>query len=295
MMGVESGAEWVVGSMSLMAMAAVVITVILAGLVHGALGLGFPMVATPLIAVFLDVRVAILITLLPTAAVNIASIWTAKPTAALLRRYSVLAVTSLVGAVIGAMVLAVSSAEPFKLLLALLILLFLYVSNRGISQRGKNKQGASSEGAGSDSASSEGAGSDSAWGRDCFMSNPLPAMIITGLLGGFSAGTTNVMVAILIIYFLALEVERREMVPAMNLCFLIGKVSQIAVFAAAGLVDLRLILTTTPLALIALAALWAGQKVSDKIPQDRYRRLLRYLLAVLAAVLLYQFFSAFYF
>jgi uncharacterized membrane protein YfcA len=127
------------------------------------------------------------------------------------------------------------------------------------------------------------------------MSNPLPAMIITGLLGGFSAGTTNVMVAILIIYFLALEVERREMVPAMNLCFLIGKVSQIAVFAAAGLVDLRLILTTTPLALIALAALWAGQKVSDKIPQDRYRRLLRYLLAVLAAVLLYQFFSAFYF
>jgi uncharacterized membrane protein YfcA len=290
MMGVESGAEWVVGSMSLMAMAAVVITVILAGLVHGALGLGFPMVATPLIAVFLDVRVAILITLLPTAAVNIASIWTAKPTAALLRRYSVLAVTSLVGAVIGAMVLAVSSAEPFKLLLALLILLFLYVSNRGISQRGKNQQGASSEGAGSDSASSEGA-----WGRDWFMSNPLPAMIITGLLGGFSAGTTNVMVAILIIYFLALEVERREMVPAMNLCFLIGKVSQIAVFAAAGLVDLRLILTTTPLALIALAALWAGQKVSDKIPQDRYRRLLRYLLAVLAAVLLYQFFSAFYF
>ena len=285
MMGVESGAEWVVGSMSLMAMAAVVITVILAGLVHGALGLGFPMVATPLIAVFLDVRVAILITLLPTAAVNIASIWTAKPTAALLRRYSVLAVTSLVGAVIGAMVLAVSSAEPFKLLLALLILLFLYVSNRGISQRGKNQQGASSEGA----------GSDSAWGRDWFMSNPLPAMIITGLLGGFSAGTTNVMVAILIIYFLALEVERREMVPAMNLCFLIGKVSQIAVFAAAGLVDLRLILTTTPLALIALAALWAGQKVSDKIPQDRYRRLLRYLLAVLAAVLLYQFFSAFYF
>lgn len=284
MMAMESGAEWLVGSMSLMAMVAVVITVILAGLVHGALGLGFPMVATPLIAVFLDVRVAILITLLPTAAVNVASIWAAKPTAALLRRYSVLAITSLVGAVLGSMVLAVSSAEPFKLLLALLILLFLYISARGISNSGISQRGNSHEGT----------SSDSAWGRNWFVANPLPAMVITGLLGGFSAGTTNVMVAILIIYFLALEVERREMVPAMNLCFLIGKVSQIVVFAVAGLVDFRLILTTTPLALIALAALWAGQKVSDKIPQDRYRRLLRYLLAVLAAVLLYQFFSTFY-
>ncbi len=242
-------------------MVGVVVTVILAGLVHGALGLGFPMVATPLIAVFLDVRVAILITLLPTAAVNVASIWTAKPSVDLLRRYSPLAFASLIGAVTGAVVLSVSSAEPFKLLLALLILLFLYSSQNG------------------------------GWRREWFVANPLLAIVITGLLGGFAAGTTNVMVAILIIYFLAMEVDRREMVPAMNLCFLVGKLSQILVFAGAGLVDLRLLLITAPLAAIALLALWAGQLVSDKIPQDRYRRILRYLLALLAAVLLFQFFS----
>lgn len=266
MTGAEFGTEWAVGAISLPAMAAVVVTVILAGLVHGALGLGFPMVATPLIAVFLDVRVAILITLLPTAAVNIASIWSAKPTVKLLRRYSVLAMTSLLGAVAGSMVLSVSSAEPFKLLLALLILLFLYSSQQDSSQQG-------------------------IWRRDWFVANPLTAMVVTGLLGGFSAGTTNVMVAILIIYFLAMEIERREMVPAMNLCFLIGKLSQIVVFAVAGLVDFQLILTTTPLAIVSLLALWAGQKVSTRIPQDRYRRLLRYLLALLAAILLFQFLS----
>jgi len=102
------------------------------------------------------------------------------------------------------------------------------------------------------------------------------------------------MVAILIIYFLAMEIDRREMVPAMNLCFLVGKLSQIVVFAVAGLVDLHLVLTTAPLAVIALLALWAGQKVSDKIPQDRYRSILRYLLALLAAVLLFQFFGYLY-
>ena len=48
----------------------VVPVMIFAGLVHGALGLGFPMVATPLIALFVDVRIAIVITLLPTAVVT---------------------------------------------------------------------------------------------------------------------------------------------------------------------------------------------------------------------------------
>ena len=120
---------------------------------------------------------------------------------------------------------------------------------------------------------------------------PLTATVATGLLGGFSAGTTNVMVAILIIYFLAMEIDRREMVPAMNLCFLVGKMSQIVVFAVAGLIDVRLLLMTTPLAAFAIGALWLGQRVSSKIPQQRYRRILRWVLALLAAVLIIQFFG----
>ena len=45
-----------------------------AGLVHGTLGLGFQMMATPLLAMITDVRSAVLITLIPTMAVNIVSI-----------------------------------------------------------------------------------------------------------------------------------------------------------------------------------------------------------------------------
>jgi len=52
---------------------AVVGVMLFAGLVHGTLGLGFPMVATPILATMMDVRSAILVTLLPTMAVNIAS------------------------------------------------------------------------------------------------------------------------------------------------------------------------------------------------------------------------------
>ena len=38
--------------------------IMFAGWIHGALGLGFPLIATPLIAVFVDVKAAILITCL---------------------------------------------------------------------------------------------------------------------------------------------------------------------------------------------------------------------------------------
>ena len=58
--------------------------IICAGWIHGALGLGFPLIATPLIAVFIDVKAAILITLLPTATVNVASVFTAQNVTCLL-------------------------------------------------------------------------------------------------------------------------------------------------------------------------------------------------------------------
>ena len=57
-----------------------------AGLVHGTLGLGFPMVATPMLATMMDVRSAILVTLLPTMAVNIASIANSRASLAGTRR-----------------------------------------------------------------------------------------------------------------------------------------------------------------------------------------------------------------
>jgi len=93
----------------------------LAGLVHGALGLGFPMVATPIVAVTLDVRTAIILTLLPTITVNIASIVGSKGYGDSLRRYRALIGAVIVGSVVGAWILAIADPSPFKLALVLLV------------------------------------------------------------------------------------------------------------------------------------------------------------------------------
>ena len=236
---------------------AVVCVILFAGLVHGTLGLGFPMVATPILATMMDVRSAILITLLPTMAVNIASIANGRASLASTRPFVPLILFTLLGSIAGASVLAFTDPAPFRIVLASLILLYLWSSLR-ISRQ---------------------------WLED----NSLLAMAGFGIAAGLAAGTTNVMVAVLIIYFLSLGTARTTMVPTLNACFLAGKGSQIAVLAIAGFVGPGLLLETAPLALAAVLALLAGQRLQPRIQVSTYQAILRKLLLLLAAILIYQF------
>ena len=238
---------------------AIICVMLFSGLIHGTLGLGFPMVATPMLATIMDVRSAILITLLPTMAVNIASIVNSKPRLETARQFSPLIVFALLGTVIGTSVLATADPAPFRILLAALILLYLWNGLRIPRQWLEN--------------------------------HALLAMALFGVTAGMAAGTTNVMVAVLIIYFLSLETPRATLVPALNSCFLVGKASQIVVLAIAGLVSLRLVLETVPLALAAVIALALGQRLQHRIQVATYQAILRKLLLLLAIVLIYQFLS----
>jgi uncharacterized membrane protein YfcA len=230
-----------------------------AGLVHGAIGLGFPMVATPLIAVFMDVRLAILLTLLPTVTVNVASIWSGSDNWKSLSDFRILFFCVLLGSIVGAWMLATLDPSPFRLALALLILLYLWVTLSGrLSNSWASREN-------------------------------MVLMVGIGLIAGLSGGVTNVMVAILIIYLLGMNMGKAEMVPVLNTCFLMGKLSQIAVLSLAGMVNMELVMRTVPLAVAALAALLAGQKIGKSISVAFYRKLLYVLLSALALILIIQF------
>lgn len=236
-------------------------TMIIGGLVHGTLGLGFPLVATPLLSLYFDVRTAILLTLLPTVSVNTASILRGARWRDSVARYWPLAVFGILGSAIGAHVLTRSDPAPFKLLLAGLIVLYLTTHWLGTLK------------------------------LQWVQSQLVSSMVIFGLIAGFAAGTTNVMVPILVIYALEVGLERTTMVQVFNLCFLGGKLAQISVFAAAGLLGTGLLLMTLPLAGLALLTLWAGMSIRDRIPSELYRRIVRSLLLILAVLLVAQYVS----
>jgi len=232
---------------------------IFAGIVHGSLGIGFPMVATPLIAVFLDVRLAILMTLVPTVAVNVATIAGGTDQMRSIKEYAPMFLGAIAGSIIGAWMLAVMDPAPFRLALALLIILYLFT------------------------------GVNSSKYIEWLPHHNRAVMFGFGLAAGISGGITNVMVAILIIYFLSQPMTRSKMLPIFNICFLIGKVIQLAILSFAGWVNLSLIYQSILPAVAALGGLWCGMKIGSQISKEIYKKMLHFLLVFLAIVLIGQF------
>lgn len=231
---------------------------LLAGFVHGALGLGFPLVATPLLALLMDVRSAILITLLPTVSVNVVSILRGGNWQESIGRYWYLALFVALGSVAGSLLLVALDPEPFRLVLAAMIILYLTQQavaaalNRWVSR------------------------------------NSRLATVVLGLFAGLMAGTVNVMVPVLIVLFMGLALGRTAMVQVFNWCFLSGKSFQILVFATAGLLTTTVMRDSVLNVLMALAGLALGMWASRGLNAAHYRQVLRWVLGALAVLLLAQ-------
>jgi uncharacterized membrane protein YfcA len=230
-----------------------------AGLVHGTLGIGFPMVATPLLAIMTDVRTAVMITLVPTVAVNIISIAYGGRWRESIGAHWPLAAIIPIGCIAGSWLLIRIDPSPFRLLLAAIILLYLFQEKLPVGRL--------------------------AWIRQ----HRWLGYILFGLAAGFSAGTVNVMVPLLIIFTLELGLSTLAMIQLFNLCFLSGKLTQIIFFSGVGAVTPAAISTTLPLALVAATLLLVGVALRKRIQADTYRIWLRRLLGVMVIGLISQF------
>jgi uncharacterized membrane protein YfcA len=231
-----------------------------AGLVHGTLGVGFPMTATPLLALLTDVRSAIIITILPTMAVNIISIYKGGRWRDSLGIYWPLAVYVGIGSVVGTKLLIDLDPAPFKLLLAGVILLYL---NRGRLKIHK-LQG--------------------------IAAYPRIAMIFFGLAAGLLAGTVNVMVPLLIILFLELRVSPTAMVQVFNMCFLTAKSIQAMIFSYVGSMNQEVLLATAPLTALGVLTLLAGMQLRLRVDAHIYRTWMKGFLWIVAVGLVVQYF-----
>ena len=233
--------------------------VVAGGLVHGTLGIGFPMVATPLIALATDVKTAILLTLAPTLAVNVISIIHGGQWQHSLARHWPIAVFMLAGSIFGTWMLLYTEPIIFKPVLAAIILLYLYTT----SVKGT--------------------------GWHWIRRNPRIAGATFGILGGVTAGTVNVAVPVLIIYFSELQLAPLALIQILNLCFLAGKVAQVGTFAVSGHLAWSMLLLAVPMAVLACLTLYAGFNIRKRVDAATYARWLRRMLLFIAGVLVVQF------
>ncbi|MGH8518581.1 MAG: TSUP family transporter, partial [Panacagrimonas sp.] len=104
---------------------------LLAGFAHGALGFGFPLLATPLVALVIDMKSAITLLAPVTLVLVIISALRGGNLGELVRRSWFLPVSIAVGAWAGTKVLLAAPPEPFLLVLALILLAYLNLERLG--------------------------------------------------------------------------------------------------------------------------------------------------------------------
>jgi uncharacterized membrane protein YfcA len=235
--------------------------ILLAGLVHGTFGIGFPMVATPLLALFSDVFTAVLICVIPTMSVNLTTIiHGGRVQLSNTRPHLVILPFAVLGTVIGTYLLLVLDPRPFLLLLAAAVLLYL---NQDRLQK-----------------------VDFSWVRN----HRLPAYMLFGASAGLMAGMVNVMLPVLIILFMELRVATATMVVIFNLNFFTGKLTQSLIFLQQGIPGIdAFMLSTLILAPFALAGLFFGMRLRKRFTAERYLSLLRGTLWLMAGILIMRF------
>lgn len=232
--------------------------IFLAGLVHGLLGLGFPLLATPLLSLISDVRSVIVLLLLPTLVINVVVVIRGGQWRQSIGRFWPLALFGAAGSLVGTQLLVVTDPAPYKLLMAVMILVYLNSHRLGISL---------------------------GWIRR----HVLFASAVFGLIAGFLAGTVNVMLPPLIIFALEMQLPPLVAVQVFNFCFFSGKTSQATVLFSHGYLDGPHFIAAIPVICTALVALLLGMRYRERIQAELYRKWLRRILAVIAILLALQY------
>jgi len=227
---------------------------LLAAFIHGAFGFGFPLVATPLLVLFMDMRPAVLLTLVPTVSINLFSILGERHWRAALRAFWPIPAFTVVGSFLGTQVLLAVDPEPFRLLLALVMIGYLLADRFHRAEREREA--------------------------------PRWVLALVGLSLGLLAGVVNIFAPLIVIFALYTRMDPALMVATFNLSFLTSKTGQIVGFAVNGAFDpemLGLSLLALPLVLLSL---WLGIRLRRRIHLETYRRLLRYALWLIAFLLI---------
>lgn len=227
---------------------------LLAAFVHGAFGFGFPLVATPLLALFMDLRAAVLLTLVPTVTINLVSILGERHWREALRTFWPIPAFTVVGSLIGTQVLLTVDPEPFRLLLALVLVGYLASHRLHQSDRERRAPG---------------------W-----------VLALFGLCLGLLAGLVNVFAPLIVMFALYTRMAPALMVATFNLSFITSKSGQIAGFVINDAFDPAVLKSSLLVLPLVLASLWLGIRLRRRIHGDAYRRMLRGALWVIAVVLI---------
>lgn len=230
---------------------------LVASFVKGTTGMGFPLIATPMVAMVVDLRTTYALLLLPNILMDTIQIVRGEHPWHLWRRLIPLLASTAAGVVVGTLIFFHVSDRVVYGLLAATIVAFL--ASRRL--RLDVVVPACWEGW-------TGAG--------------------IGFAGGVLTGVTNIVGPLVALYLLALRFEKSAFVKGVASVFLTAKLTQLAAISQGGIYSLAIFRWSALLTGAGLLTFWIGLKTQDRVPQETFLKILYAILTVMAAFFLYR-------
>ena len=215
--------------------------VLVAAFLKGIVGFGFPTTSTTLLALFVDVRTAVALVILPNIVMDGYQMLRRGQLLATARRLFFVLVAGAFGIVLGTKLLVMLPAWVATLVLGLFTLAFVALNATSFSPRLPPQ-----------------------WER--------PLGPLAGFVSGIVGGLTNTPGTALVIFFYALSLPKQEFVRSIALSFVVLKVVQLAAVSHFGLMSWGLFQLSLGLTAIALVSFYAGLRIQDRLDQRRFNR-----------------------
>lgn len=225
-----------------------------AAILHGVTGIGFPILTTAALTLFLPLKAAIVISLFPTLVINGLSFLSGNRPMEVVKSNGALAASSIVGSLLGVQMLFWVNEGVLLLLLVAAVVLYVYAS---------------------------------LFGKLTHLVPSLPKTIGYGTVAGLIGGPTNAMSPVVMMYLLSTSEDKNTISQSANLCFLLGKLSQLVVLLSYGeaIFEPKLLTFTLAVTGLSVACLYGGFALRERISVVLFKRIVLVALTLLGASL----------
>jgi uncharacterized membrane protein YfcA len=235
----------------------IALTLLAAAFVKGTTGMGFPLIATPILALATDVQSAIGILLIPQITMDLLQMFRGGSPFRLMRRFASLLVCCVLGVFVGTELLFTVPAWVVTLAIGLMLIAFVVSNALRVQVRVSPR-------------------------HELFLS-PL-----VGVAGGILNGVTNAAGPVMALYLFGLGLEKRDYVRALTSILLTEKVSQLIAVSRWEALTASIVQISLAVTAFVMLGFYIGLKVVDRVDQRLFNRAILVLLGTIGVLFTYR-------
>lgn len=235
---------------------AILIAFALGGILKGATGAGAPIVTIPVIAAFYDVRVAVIIMVIPNLLTNIGQIYQFRKT--ILPSFFTVsfAIGGGIGAFVGTILLANLSIKILTLSVAFIVIIYIFLKLIVPSWK-------------------------------LIYKKATKLVFILGAAGGVLQGSAGLSAPISITFLNAMKLERNQFIPTISVYFGVMSIFQMPTLYYYDFLNFEIIIASLVSTIVLLSFMPIGSWIAKSVSKEKFDKITLILLAFIAVRIIY--------